>query len=53
MSKEYEYKRKEVINYVEDAPTSYYRGNVAIPLYDMTSFQKMWIIKGGILPKLI
>lgn len=43
-----EYVRKEIYNYVEDEPTSYYRGNAAVPLYDMTSFQKMRIIKKGI-----
>lgn len=43
-----EYIQKEYFSYVSDTPTSYYSGNTAIPLYDMTSFQKMRIIKRGI-----
>lgn len=42
------YKQKEVYSYVEDAPTAYYSGNAAIPLYDMTSFQKMRIVRKGV-----
>lgn len=35
--------------FVKEAPTSYfYEGNVAIPLMDLTSVQKMKIIKNGI-----
>jgi|SRR5690625_386930 len=36
-------------SFVEEAPTSYYyEGNVAIPLKDLTSVQKMKIVKRGI-----
>ncbi len=42
------YKQKEIQNFAEDAPTMYYAGNAAIPLYDLTSIQKMTIIKKGI-----
>lgn len=42
------YKQKEIFNYVEETPTTYYSGNAAIPLYDMTSFQKMRIIRKGV-----
>lgn len=35
-------------NYVEEAPTSFYEGNLAIPLSDMTAFQKMNIVRHGI-----
>lgn len=42
------YKRKDIQNFAEEAPTSYYAGNVAIPLNDLTSIQKMKIIKNGI-----
>lgn len=42
------YKRKEIQNFAEEAPTMYYAGNAAIPLNDLTSIQKMRIIKKGI-----
>ncbi len=42
------YKQKEIQNFAEDAPTMYYEGNAAIPLNDLTSIQKMRIIKSGI-----
>ena len=42
------YKRNEIQNFAEDAPTMYYAGNAAIPLNDLTSIQKMRIIKSGI-----
>ncbi len=42
------YKQKETYNFVAEAPTYYYSGNAAIPLNDMTSFQKMRIVKKGI-----
>ena len=42
------YKQKEIQNFAEDAPTMYYAGNAAIPLNDLTSIQKMRIIKNGI-----
>lgn len=36
-------------NFVNEAPTSYYyEGNVAVPLKDLTSVQKMKIVKKGI-----
>lgn len=36
-------------NFAEEAPTSYYyEGNVAIPLKDLTSVQKMKIVRNGI-----
>lgn len=42
------YKQKEIQNFAKDAPTMYYEGNAAIPLNDLTSIQKMRIIKNGI-----
>lgn len=42
------YKQKEIQNFAQDAPTMYYEGNAAIPLNDLTSIQKMKIIKNGI-----
>lgn len=42
------YKQKEIQNFAQDAPTMYYEGNAAIPLNDLTSIQKMRIIKNGI-----
>ena len=42
------YKQKEIQHFAEDAPTMYYSGNAAIPLNDLTSIQKMKIIKKGI-----
>ncbi len=42
------YKQKEIQNFAQDAPTMYYEGNAAIPLNDLTSIQKMRIIKDGI-----
>lgn len=41
------YKQKEIKNVVNE-PMMYYSGNAAIPLYDLTSIQKMEIIKRGI-----
>lgn len=43
-----QYKQEHINHFAEDAPTAYYSGNAAIPLYDMTSIQKMRIIKKGI-----
>ncbi|HLV23981.1 MAG TPA: antitoxin Xre/MbcA/ParS toxin-binding domain-containing protein [Moheibacter sp.] len=42
------YKQNEIQHFAEDAPTMYYSGNAAIPLNDLTSIQKMKIIKKGI-----
>src|SRR5690554_2989380 len=42
------YKQKEIQNFAEDAPTMYYAGTTAIPIYDLTAIQKMKIIKTGI-----
>lgn len=42
------YQQKETNNFVNDAPTMYYSGNAAVPLNDLTSIQKMQIIKKGI-----
>lgn len=42
------YKNTTKNTFVKEAPTSYYEGNVAIPLVDMTSYQKMRIVKKGI-----
>lgn len=42
------YKQKQIQNFAQDAPTMYYEGNAAIPLNDLTSIQKMKIIKNGI-----
>lgn len=45
------YKIKDIPNYLEDMPTTYYVGNAAVPLAEMTSLQKMQIIKSGISKK--
>ncbi|MFA5620082.1 MAG: antitoxin Xre/MbcA/ParS toxin-binding domain-containing protein [Weeksellaceae bacterium] len=43
------YKQKPIENnFVEDAPTYFYSGNAAIPLSELTSIQKMKIIRGGV-----
>ncbi len=42
------YETTDKINYVEEAPTHFYDGNLAIPLVDMTSYQKMQIVRGGV-----
>lgn len=42
------YKTTPQNNYVEEAPTSFYDGNLAIPLCSMTAFQKMSIVRHGI-----
>lgn len=43
------YDTKTENTFAEEAPTSYYfEGNVAIPLMDLTSFEKMKIVKRGI-----
>ena len=42
------YKIGGIISYVKEAPTNFYDGNAAIPLVEMTSYQKMQIVRGGI-----
>lgn len=43
------YKRKESESFVEESRAAYYiEGSAAIPLYDLTSIQKMKIIRGGV-----
>ena len=43
-----QYKSTEEIDYAMEAPTNFYDGNLAIPLVEMTSFQKMQIVRGGV-----
>lgn len=38
-------------NFVANEPTSYYAGNAAVPLNDLSSTQKMGIIRGGVSKK--
>ncbi|WP_310992849.1 MbcA/ParS/Xre antitoxin family protein [Aequorivita marina] len=45
------YKTTDTINYAKEAPTCFYDGNLAIPLVDMTSYQKMQIVRGGVSKK--
>ncbi|HZW78049.1 MAG TPA: MbcA/ParS/Xre antitoxin family protein [Flavobacteriaceae bacterium] len=42
------YKPSENSGFLAEEPTHYYSGNTAIPLNDLTSFQKMKIVRGGI-----
>lgn len=42
------YKTLQHADYVEEAPTSFYEGNLAIPLIDLTSYQKMQIVRDGV-----
>lgn len=42
------YKKTDTIHFVKEAPTRFYDGSAAIPLVEMTSFQKMQIVRGGI-----
>ena len=46
MAKEYKPLNKN--NFVNEAPTNFYSGNAAVPLVEMTSYQKMQIVRGGI-----
>ena len=46
MAKEYKPLHKN--NFVNEAPTNFYSGNAAVPLVEMTSYQKMQIVRGGI-----
>ncbi|MCG2430733.1 type II toxin-antitoxin system Xre/ParS family antitoxin [Aequorivita xiaoshiensis] len=43
-----QYKAPDKANYVKEAPTYFYDGNLAIPLVDMTPFQKMQIVRDGV-----
>lgn len=45
---EKEYKFPENQGFVVGEPTSVYQGNLAVPLIDMTSYQKMRIVRSGI-----
>lgn len=36
------------LSYVAESPTSFYEGSLAMPLSQMTSFQKMKIVRNGI-----
>jgi len=42
------YKTSTKLDYAEEAPTHFYDGNLAIPLVEMTSFQKMQIVRDGV-----
>lgn len=42
------YKMPRSADYVKEAPTSFYDGNLAVPLVDLTSYQKMQIVRDGI-----
>ena len=42
------YKIKDKLNYAQEAPTCFYDGNLAIPLVDMTPYQKMQIVRDGV-----
>jgi putative toxin-antitoxin system antitoxin component (TIGR02293 family) len=42
------YETTDKLNYAKEAPTHFYDGNLAIPLVDMTSYQKMQIVRGGV-----
>lgn len=42
------YKPIEKTRYVRESPTHFYDGNLAIPLVEMTSYQKMQIVRDGI-----
>lgn len=46
-----QYKSVDKINYANEAPTSFYDGNLAIPLVDLTSYQKMQIVRSGVSKK--
>lgn len=46
MGKKYE--PDTALNYAKEAPTHFYDGNLAIPLVDMTAYQKMQIVRGGV-----
>lgn len=43
-----QYKISETGTFVLKEPTSFYEGSLAVPLVDMTSYQKMRIVRGGV-----
>ena len=43
-----QYKITEETDFVEEAPTSFYIDEIATPLVEMTSYQKMNIVRGGV-----
>ncbi|MGB3342897.1 MAG: MbcA/ParS/Xre antitoxin family protein [Aequorivita sp.] len=43
-----QYKPLKKTRYVRENPTYFYDGNLAIPLVEMTPYQKMQIVRGGI-----
>lgn len=42
------YEILQIADYVKEAPTSFYDGNLAVPLVDLTSYQKMQIVRDGV-----
>lgn len=42
------YNHPDISHFVEETPTTYIVGNAAVPLAEMTSIQKMQIVKSGI-----
>lgn len=42
------YKILQSVDYVKEAPTNFYDENLAVPLIDLTSYQKMQIVRDGI-----
>ncbi len=42
------FKKPRKAYYVEEAPTNFYEGNLAVPLIDLTSYQKMQIVRDGV-----
>lgn len=42
------YHLSDSLDYVQEAPTNFFDGNAAIPLAEMTSFQKMKIVRDGV-----
>lgn len=47
MGKQYKIPKSDG-GYVNEAPTNFYDGNLAIPLIEMTSYQKMKIVRDGV-----
>lgn len=45
------YNQNDTNHFVNEAPTMYYSGKTAVPIYDLTSIQKMQIIRRGISKK--
>lgn len=42
------YKNIDDLSYAKGAPTNFYDGNLAIPLVDLTPYQKMQIVRDGV-----